>query len=217
MASRYLGTSVGRKFLMALSAFFLLIFLLQHFAVNILSVFSAELFNEVSEFMGTNIFVQFILQPILFFGIIFHFVMGFVLELRNKASRETPYVMSKPNANSSVFSRYMLVTGGTILLFLVLHMVDFFVPSITAHYVTHEHLDSYQMVYERFQSPVYVAIYAVAFIFLSFHLLHGFQSAFQSVGLRHARYLPAIRKIGVVYAIGLPLGYIFIAVFHYLN
>ena len=173
MANRYLSTSIGRKFLMALSALFLLSFLLVHFAINFISVFSADLFNEASEFMGTNPVIQFVFQPILFFGVIFHFVMGFILEIKNKASRGSRYVMSKPDANSSVFSRYMVYTGGTILLFLGLHMVDFFFPSIQAHYITHEELDSFVMVTEKFQNPIYVGIYVLAFIFLAFHLIHG--------------------------------------------
>ena len=79
-----LNSSIGRKLAMALSAIFLMFFLLQHFAINITSVFSPDLFNELSHFMGTNPVVQFALQPILIFGVIFHFVMGFILELKKQ-------------------------------------------------------------------------------------------------------------------------------------
>jgi len=78
-----LSTSIGRKVAMALSAFFLMFFLLQHLTINVLSVFSPEIFNEVSHFMGTNPLVQFVLQPVLIFAVVFHFIMGFILELRN--------------------------------------------------------------------------------------------------------------------------------------
>jgi len=217
MANRYLHTSVGRKVLMALSAFFLIFFLLMHFTINLLSVFSVDLFNEASDFMGTNAVIQFGLQPVLFIGIIFHFVMGFILELKNKASRGSNYVMSKPDANSSPFSRYMIYSGATILLFMGLHMVDFFFPSFAAHHLTHVHLDSYEMVHNKFQNPIYVGIYVLAFIFLCFHLLHGFQSAFQSVGLRHSKYLGFIQGLGKAYALVISLGFIFIAIYHYLN
>ncbi|MFT4781041.1 MAG: succinate dehydrogenase / fumarate reductase cytochrome b subunit, partial [Pseudohongiellaceae bacterium] len=84
--SGILNSSIGRKFAMALSALFLMIFLLQHFAINILSVFSADTFNEASHFMGTFWAVQFIAQPILIFGVVFHFVMGFVLEIKNNSA-----------------------------------------------------------------------------------------------------------------------------------
>jgi succinate dehydrogenase / fumarate reductase cytochrome b subunit len=200
---------------MALSALFLIIFLVVHLLINFLSVINADLFNEASEFMGTNPVIQYLFQPILFIGVIFHFVMGFILEVKNRASRSTEYVMSRPDENSSVFSRYMIYSGATILLFLGLHMVDFFFPSFTAHHITHKHLDSYLMVTEKFQSPVYVVIYIMAFIFLGFHLVHGFQSSFQSIGVRHPKYLPLIQKLGQAYAILVPLGFIFIAVFHY--
>jgi len=81
--SGFFKSSIGRKVAMALSAFFLMFFLLQHLAINILSVFSPETFNEVSHFMGTNPVVQFALQPVLIFAVVFHFVMGFILELKN--------------------------------------------------------------------------------------------------------------------------------------
>src|SRR5690606_26111714 len=98
--SGILNSSVGRKFAMALSAFFLMIFLVQHFAINILSVFSADTFNEASHFMGTFWVVQYIFQPILILGVIFHFVMGMVLEIRNRNARKIAYVKYNGNANS---------------------------------------------------------------------------------------------------------------------
>ena len=84
---------------MALSAFSLMFFLLQHFAINILSVFNPDVFNEVSHFMGTNPFVQFALQPVLIFGVVFHFVMVFVLELKNKKANGVKYAKNNGAAN----------------------------------------------------------------------------------------------------------------------
>ena len=80
MASKgLLSTSIARKFAMALSALFLIVFLLQHMSINMLSVFSPNAFNEVSDFMGTNPLVQFVLQPVLIFGVCFHFhILGHV-------------------------------------------------------------------------------------------------------------------------------------------
>ena len=79
------SSSVGRKILMALSGFFLMFFLMQHFLINLFSVINADLFNEVSHFMGTNGLVQFVLQPILLFGVLFHLGMGIYLDFKNKA------------------------------------------------------------------------------------------------------------------------------------
>ena len=202
---------------MALSGFFLMFFLLQHLIINFMSVISADLFNETSEFMGTNPLVQYLMQPILFFGIIYHLVMGMRLDLQNRKARTSKYVMNKPGENSSWMSRNMIITGITILLFIALHMVDFFFPTIKAHYITHEHLDSFQMVAAKFTNPVYFGIYTLAFIALALHLLHGFQSSFQSVGFNNKKYTPTLKKLGNAYAILIPFGYFVVAAFHYIN
>jgi succinate dehydrogenase / fumarate reductase cytochrome b subunit len=214
--SAVLKSSIARKVAMALSGFFLLVFLLQHLSINLLSVCSADLFNEVSEFMGTNPLVQYALQPVLFFGLFFHLIMGMVLEAKNNKARPVKYVFNKAGENSSWVSRNMIITGVMVMLFLCLHMVQFFVPSIEAHYITHEPLDSYAMINTKFQNPLFVGIYILSFVFLALHLLHGFQSAFQSVGFRHHRYTPVIKKLGKAYAVLVPLGFIFIALYHYL-
>jgi succinate dehydrogenase / fumarate reductase cytochrome b subunit len=211
------STSVGKKVLMALSGFFLMFFLLQHLLINMLSVISVDAFNEVSEFMGTNPLIQFALQPVLFFGIIFHLIMGMRLELQNRKARPIQYAMNKPSENASWMSRNMIITGVMIMLFMALHMVHFFLPTINAHYITHEHLDSFEMVASKMANPIYVGIYVVAFVFLSLHLMHGFQSAFQSVGFNHKKYTPTLKKLGTAYAIIIPLGYIIVAVYHFAN
>jgi succinate dehydrogenase / fumarate reductase cytochrome b subunit len=133
--SQFLKSSIARKIAMALSAFFLMIFILQHFAINILSVFNPELFNDVSHFMGTNPLVQFVLQPVLIFGVVFHFLMGFVLEYKNRASRTVSYAMNKGSANSTWMSRNMIYSGGFILAFLIIHFIDFWIPEINTKYI----------------------------------------------------------------------------------
>ena len=127
-------TSIGRKFAMALSALFLIVFLLQHVSINSLSVIHPETFNEVSHFMGVNPVVQFVLQPILIFGVIFHFVMGFVLELKNRSSRSVKYSAYKGGANSQWASRNMIITGVVVLLFLFLHLYDFWIHELKVKY-----------------------------------------------------------------------------------
>jgi len=100
-------SSIARKFAMALSGLFLVFFLLQHFSINFTSVFSATVFNELSHFMGTNPVVQFVLQPVLIFGVIFHFIMGFVLEIKNRKARHLKYTKYSGGANASWMSRNM--------------------------------------------------------------------------------------------------------------
>lgn len=218
------SSSIGRKFAMALSALFLMIFLLQHFAINFISVFSADVFNDISHFMGTNALVQFALQPILIFAVVYHFVMGFVLEIKNRNSREVKYAMNKGQANSTWFSRNMIISGAVVLVFLGLHFYDFWIPEISTKYINGDmsgmingEYRYYHEMVEKFHDPVRVGIYVLAFVLLAMHLLHGFQSAFQSIGARHPKYTPAIKKLGNIYAIVIPAGFIFIALFHHLT
>ncbi len=205
---------------MALSALFLIIFLLQHFTINFTSVFSEKTFNELSHFMGTNPLIQFVMQPILMFGVAFHFIMGFVLEIKNRNARAVKYAKNNGAANSSWMSRNMIWSGLFILFFLGFHFNDFWIPEMNYKYIEVKAEDPdryYDEVVHMFENPVRVIIYCLSFVFLALHLLHGFQSAFQSMGARHDKYTPAIEKIGRAYAILIPLGFIFIAVFHYVN
>ena len=129
------STSIGKKFAMAISAIFLMIFLLQHFIINITSVFSEDIFNMLSHFMGTNPLVQFILQPILIAGVLFHFIMGFYLEIQNRKAAKYEYQKEKGSANSTWMSRNMITSGLVILAFLVLHFIDFWVPEMNHKYI----------------------------------------------------------------------------------
>lgn len=217
--SGLLNSSIARKVAMALSALFLLVFLLQHFIINLTSVFSPDTFNELSHFMGTNAFVQFLAQPLLIFGVVFHFVMGFILEARNKSARPVKYSSYKGSANASWMSRNMLISGIVILAFLGLHFYDFWFPEIAHKYIHMAPEDPtryYGELVAKFQDPLRVAFYCVCFVLLALHLLHGFQSAFQSVGFNN-KFSAGIKKFGNAYAIILPLGFIFIAIFHLIN
>ncbi|WP_166386197.1 succinate dehydrogenase cytochrome b subunit [Polaribacter sp. 11A2H] len=223
--SGFFKSSVGRKVAMALSAFFLMFFLLQHFAINLLSVFSPDTFNEVSHFMGTNPLIQFALQPVLIFGVVFHFVMGFILELKNKKANGVGYAKNNGAANSSWMSRNMIWSGAAILAFIILHFIDFWFPEINTKFIqgdwsgTIPGVEGYRYHEEllhKFVNPVRVAAYVVAFVFLGLHLAHGFTSAFQSMGSTSGR-KKTLQTIGKAYSIIIPLGFIFIAIYHYLN
>lgn len=207
---------------MALSGFFLLFFLAQHFVINLLSVIDADSFNEVSHFMGTNPMIQFLMQPVLLFGVVFHLGMGMYLESQNRSARPIRYAMDKPSENSNWMSRNMLITGVMVMLFLGLHFYDFWFPEIKTKFIDgdwsglhHGEFRYWEELHHKFQDVIRVSIYCVAFVFLSLHLLHGFQSAFQSAGFNHNKYTPLIKKLGNIYAILIPAGFIFIALFHY--
>ena len=212
-------TSILRKVAMALSGLFLVVFLAQHFTINITSVFSEEAFNFLSHFMGTNPLVQFVLQPILIFGVVFHFVMGFILEIQNRKSRRVSYVSFKGSANADWTSRNMIISGLVILSFLVLHFYDFWIPEMNYKYVEILPEDPnryyHELVY-KFHSPVRVSLYSLSFIFLGLHLYHGFSSSFQSVGINN-KFSMFIKKLTTAFSVVIPVGFVFIAIYHYLN
>ena len=217
--SSLLSSTIFRKVTMALSGLFLVVFLAQHFIINITSVFSATIFNQFSHFMGTNALVQFLLQPILIGGVIFHFVLGFVLELQNSSARGTKYTVFKGSANASWVSRNMIISGATVLAFLGLHFYDFWVPEINYKYIEFLPEDPnryHEELVHKFEDLVRVIIYVISFFFLALHLLHGFASAFQSMVVNN-KYTPALKSFCKVYAICIPLGFAFIAIFHFLN
>ncbi|NIJ43894.1 succinate dehydrogenase / fumarate reductase cytochrome b subunit [Wenyingzhuangia heitensis] len=217
--SGFLSSSIGRKVAMALSAFFLMFFLIMHIAINLTSLFSEDLFNQLSHFMGTNPLVQFALQPVLILGVVFHFVMGFVLEAKNKSARNIKYVKNNGAANSTWVSRNMIYSGLAILAFIVLHFVDFWFPEINHKYIAHLPTDPNRYFGElvhKFHSPVRTGAYVAAFAFLALHLLHGFKSAFQSSGMSAKRAVK-LETASKIYAIGIPVGFIIIALFHHFN
>ena len=212
-------SSIIRKVSMALSGLFLVVFLTQHFTINLTSVFSENVFNKISHFMRNNFIVQFILQPILIFGVVFHFIMGFILEYINRKSRDTSYVSFKGSSNSNWMSRNMIYSGIVILSFLGLHFYDFWIPEINYKYVEVLPLDQdryYQELVHKFESPIRTTIYSVSFVFLALHLYHGFSSSFQSVGFNN-KYSSALKLFANGFSIIIPLGFIFIAIFHHLK
>ena len=213
------ASSIGKKVAMALSGLFLVLFLTQHFSINLLSIFSESSFNEVSHFMGNNPIVQFILQPILILGVLFHFSMGFILELQNSGSRSVKYASYKGSANASWMSRNMIYSGIVILSFLGLHFYDFWVPEMNYKYIEVLPLNPdryFEELVHKFESPVRVGIYVLSFVFLALHLLHGFASSFQSVGVNN-KYSKTIKYFTIVFSVVIPSGFIFIALFHHLN
>ena len=214
------SSTIGRKYAMALSAMFLLIFLIMHLSVNLLSICSPSAFNAASEFMGYNPFIQFLMQPVLGFAVVFHFVMGFVLELKNRSARPVKYAVNQGSANSTWMSRNMIISGLVVLAFLGLHLYDFWWHEINFKYIEANTPDNERFwaeLHEKFADPLRVVFYVISFVLLGLHLAHGFQSSFQSVGARHPKYTPVIKTLGTWYSILIPAGFIFIAVYHFLT
>ena len=215
--SALLKSSIAKKVAMALSGLFLITFLALHFFINMTSVFSADVFNKMSHFMGYNPLIQFVMQPVLIAGVVFHFVMGIVLEIKNKNARPIAYAKYNGAANASWASRNMIISGLVVLAFLGLHFYDFWVQEITYKYIEGNAIDTtryYPELVAKFESPVRTALYCLAFVLLSLHLWHGFNSSFQSVGFNN-KFSKALHKLGYAFAIIVPFGFIFIALFHH--
>ena len=219
MLKKLFNSSIGRKIAMALSGIFLIVFLTQHFLINITSVFSESLFNWLSHFMGTNPLVQFVLQPILIAGVLFHFVMGFILDYQNRKARPVNYAVFKGSKNSLMVSRYMILSGTVILSFLALHFYDFWIPEMEYKYIQFKPDDPnryHHELVEKFQDPVKVGFYCISFIFLALHLVHGLASSTQSLGTSN-KYSSLIKKISYSFGIVVPPGFCFIAIYHFLS
>ncbi|RUA11779.1 MAG: succinate dehydrogenase [Flavobacteriia bacterium] len=207
--SGFSSSSVGRKVVMSLSGLFLITFLLVHLGVNLTLFGGSELFNSASHFMATNPVIQ-VMQYVLAAGFILHIIMGIYLELKNRAARPVKYVKNNPAANSGWASRNMIYTGLLILLFIILHLKDFFVEIKFGEVVS-----DYDLVTQLFKNPIYVIIYVFAFILLGIHLSHGFQSAFTSIGARKPKYYPCVKNLGIAYSYLIAIGFSIIAIYFY--
>lgn len=214
---------------MALSGLFLLTFIAQHLSINLLSVFSEKAFNSASHFMGTFWAIQFVAQPILTAGFLFHIVMGIYLELQNRKARPIGYEGGN-KAIAPWASKNMIITGVMVLLFLIFHFIDFWIPEIDIKYFSKEagvsldqtgyidgELRYYDHLRHMFESPIRTVFYALSFVFLGLHLSHGFQSAFQSIGANHSKYTPLIKKTGMAFSYAVPILFTIIAVYHFVD
>jgi succinate dehydrogenase / fumarate reductase cytochrome b subunit len=208
-------SSIVRKFIMALSGLFLIIFLITHLVINSLTLASSkDLFNEAAHFMATNPII-YAMQYVLALGFIIHIGMGIKLTIQNKRARSQDYVYNKMSKNTDLSSRSMIVSGGLVIVFLALHLRDYFYQMKFVGLP--EGTTDYDLVVNLFTNPYYTAVYVIAFIVLGIHLNHGFKSAFQSMGANHKKYNPLIKIVSTAYSIVIALGFSTIAIFHFIN
>lgn len=208
------SSSIGRKIVMALTGFFLITFLTLHLAINLLTLVGPDAFNQASHFMATNPIIQ-AMQYVLALGFILHIAYGIKLTYQNRAARPVKYAYNKPGENSGWTARNMIVSGMTVLLFLILHIKDYFIEVKTGNLGGYN--TDYEMVTNLFNDGLYTGVYVLAFIFLGLHLHHGFQSAFQSMGVNHPKYTPFIKKLALAYTILVPAGFALISLYFFFN
>lgn len=202
----FLRSSIGRKFIVGLTGLFLITFLVVHVGINstILLNDGGETFNEAAHFMAYNWLIR-VMEIGLFAGFIIHIGLTLKLYFENKSKRPVPYAVVDAKANSSWYSRSMALLGTLLLIFLVIHISQFWSHKLVHVYIGgEEDIDSYTPVVEALRNPVYLVVYLAAFAALSYHLLHGFPSAFQTLGLNHKKYTPVIKLLGTAFSIIVP-------------
>lgn len=195
----FIDSSLGKKLIMAVTGLFLYIYLIIHLIANLfLLAPTGEPFNAYAEFMASNFNIPVrIIEIVLFIAFIYHITNGIRLWFINRSARGIDYKVKNQSANSTFYSRFMIQSGIVIFIFLILHLLDFFIPSRFGYLGA----TMYDAAVMKFSHTWWSIIYIVAMILLAFHLVHAFQSGFQTLGLRHTKYTPIIKGFGVVFSI----------------
>ncbi len=195
-------SSIGKKFLMAATGFFLIIYLIVHASINAIIFYDdgGVRFNKAAYFMSRNFFMRF-LEVGLFVVFILHIIQGLLLWKQNRAARKINYQRYNYPGNIKWYSRYMGWLGTFLLLFLIMHLSQFWAGTKNEMYFHGPKWDLYARMKIIFTNPVWFILYMIGLVSLLFHLLQGFQSAFQTFGINHRRWTPIIKGIGIFYSV----------------
>ncbi|WP_316830746.1 succinate dehydrogenase cytochrome b subunit [Pedobacter aquatilis] len=199
------SSSIGKKFIMGVTGLFLVLFLIVHCGINALIFLNdgGLTFNVGAHFMATNWIIR-AGEIVLFVGLLAHIFQALRLTLQNQKARPVKYAVNDGKANSKWYSRSMGLLGTLLLIFLIVHLANFWVVSRFTGIPTVDangHEDLYAVMRITFQNPLIVALYVLSMISLCYHLLHGFASAFQTLGWNHSKYNGIIKSVGVWYSI----------------
>jgi succinate dehydrogenase / fumarate reductase cytochrome b subunit len=220
-----MNTLIFRKSLIALTGLFLCLFLIVHLSANLIlllpETLSKGVYNAYSTFLRENPLVA-IIAYVLYASIILHVVYAAIVTYRNRKSRPQKYEVNKPSENSSWASQNMGWLGTLILIFIVIHLVNFWsrIKLGLGEPVEMDldgYLDVYSVTYALFQNPFYAAFYSLFMIPLGFHLHHGLKSAFKSLGFHSIKGLSLLSKIALVYALIMTAGFALIPIIVYLR
>ena len=194
---------------MALTGIFLILFLIIHVSLNacIWAMDGGKMFTDGAHFMGGNV-VPRILEIGLFVGFFLHIIQGYMLTVQNKAKRNKGYAVPMGNKGSPWYSRSMGLLGTLILLFLIVHVVHFWYPN-RAHqgFLLGEEINLFARMKEVFQQEWVVIVYVLACISLCWHLIHGFQSSFRTIGVSNKKYLVMLTNLGIGFSIIVTLAF----------
>jgi succinate dehydrogenase / fumarate reductase cytochrome b subunit len=217
-------SSIGKKITMALTGIFLILFLVVHVGLNacMWANDDGEMFNRAANFMGENV-VPRIIEVGLFVFIILHIVQGLMLEVQNRTKRGVGYAIDYGNSGSRWYSRSMGLLGTLILLFLIIHLIDFWIPSrfgvmpeATLSDGKHVH-NLYALMQVRFQELWVVIVYVLGCISLAYHLAHGFLSSFKTLGVHNKRYINLLNGLGLAFSVLVSLAFAMMPISFYLG
>jgi succinate dehydrogenase / fumarate reductase cytochrome b subunit len=199
------SSSIGKKLIMGITGLFLILFLIVHCFINSLIFFNdgGVTFNTGAHFMASNWIIR-AGEIVLFIGLLAHVYQGFRLTFENQAARPVKYAAYDGKANSKWYSRSMGLLGTLILIFLIVHLANFWVVSRFTGIPTKDALgqeDLFAVMREAFHNIWIVILYVLAMFSLAYHLLHGFASAFQTLGWNHKKYTPILKGVGFWYSI----------------
>ncbi len=219
--SNFLKASIGRKLLVGLSGLFLFSFILVHLTVNLFLLAGQESYNIATHFMTTNPVIQTI-EPILAIGFILHIGISVWLTFWNQRARPEKFLKVDQSKSSTWPSRNMFVLGGLIFIFLVIHISNFWykINFTEIGYIEHGGemvKDAYTMVATSFSNWWYVVIYVAGAVFLGFHLNHGFQSAFQTIGVSNEIWRKRWTVLGNFLSVLIAAGFSIIALYFLLK
>ncbi|MEB0248748.1 succinate dehydrogenase cytochrome b subunit [Mucilaginibacter sp. 5B2] len=215
-------SSIQYKLIMAGTGLFLCFFLVIHLLGNLQLLLPAaeakEQFNWYSHLLAGNMFIK-IVSWVLLIAIIAHAVYALIITRKSNKANGTKYVYDKRSASSTWNSRNMGLLGTVILIFLVIHLKDFwYVSDFTTMALDKEgNKDMYSVVVLTFHEWWYVLIYEISFIALGFHLLHGFFSAARTLGIYHPKYVNLVRYTGWVYTAFITGGFMLVPIYIYFN
>lgn len=209
-----LFSSISKKFVMALAGLFLLTFLPVHLVINFMLLRSdPEPFNKAAHFMATFPPIK-VFEIVLMAAILIHIFYGIFLQVQNWMARPVGY-KSGVKADTSFFSRFMIWTGGTIFIFLLIHFFNFYF--IKLGLVEGDAENFYDIAHQLFAIQGYNIFYLACFLLLGFHLYHAFGSAFQTIGLNHRIWTPVVKFLALIYAVAIPAGFAAIPIILWLS
>ena len=206
----YFSSKIFQKALAALSGGFLILFLIGHLVGNLQLFIPGELgqkqFNTYALFMTTNPAVK-LLSYLTYFSILLHSVLTFFLTIKSRSVRPVKYLVDSGSTNSTWSSRNMAFLGTLLLIFIIIHLRSFWYEMHFGDIGLDKwgNKDLHTVTVSAFKDIYYTGFYILSMIFLGFHLYHGVESAFQTLGLSTLKYEYYINLFGKSIAVIIPL------------